>query len=47
MGEPTPDQSVAQLTEVATFTVHFISSKLVRIIIDWFCLITNHGVNPL
>ena len=42
-----PKQSVAQLTEVAAFTVHFICSKPVRIISDWFCLITNHGVNPL
>ena len=40
-------QSVAQLTEVATFIVHFICSKRVRIISDWFCLITNHSVNPL
>ena len=37
---------MAQLTEVAAFTVHFICSKRVRIISDWFCLITNHGVNP-
>ena len=39
-------QSVAQLTEVATFTVHFICSKPVRIISDWSCLITNYDMTP-